>query len=446
MSGAETLDILLVDDDADLRDALATGLRLAGFTVHEAGNGREALQMLGTASIGAVVSDMRMPLIDGRQLLHRLMARDPALPVILITGHGDIDQAVDAIRTGAYDFLAKPFAVERLVDTVNRALDKHRLILENRLLRQQLDATEGRLRFPLIGASPAIQLLIRAIRQIGNADIDVLIEGERGTGKAAVAAMLHGAASASAATIDFIDCEFSPATAIDQALGGERGAGRGKAALANKAGGHRAHRRTLVFHHVDRLNDALQTRLLHFLEARDRMALAPGAGVPQARIVATSAATIADLAETGRFRADLYHRLASITLQVPPLRARRQDLPVLFAHLARSAADRFRREVPILSDSLIAQFNRHDWPGNLPELQSHAERIVLDIGDAGQQDDAEQSLSARVARFEADLIRAAIQRERGNIRKTCERLGLPRKTLYDKINRHGINVASIRRG
>lgn len=436
MSRAGHLKILLVDDDDDLRDAIATGLRLADFDVVEASNGRQALRAVSDGRIGAIVSDIRMPMLDGRQLLQRIKSVDAEMPVILITGHGDIDQAVDAVRNGAYDFLAKPFATERLVDTVGKALDRRRLVIENRLLRAEVDAAVERRQLPLIGTSPAIEALVRAIGQIGTAEIDVLVEGERGSGKTAVAHMLHAAGTERPTSIHIVDCDVLSEQLIDHALFGST-PGRGAATGDG----------TLMLANVDRLSPATQSRLLHFLQLRDnpeKGKIARGSA-RKPRIISTSAVSLSGKVQQKEFRSDLYYRLAPVCLDIPPLRARRQDVAALFAMMMRDSANRYQREVPTVSDSIISQLTNHDWPGNLRELQNFSDQVVLNLEKAEANLMTDQDgLAQRVARFEEQAIRIALSEVSGDIRKTCIRLSIPRKTLYDKIGRYGIDLAPFR--
>lgn len=450
MNSENAMQVLLVEDDDDVRDALATGLRLSGFDIVKAANGHRALELMDNVRIGAIVSDIRMPMLDGRQLLQRVRAIDGELPVILITGHGDIQQAVDAVRSGAYDFLAKPFASDRLADTVARALEVRRLVLENRHLRATISATRERLPSPLIGTSAAISALMRVVEQIGNANIDILIEGEQGSGKRAVAELLHKAGSGHQSAARIHRCDIMTEQAINDAFTGE-GAARGGRSKASRSamtlsvsdGG------TLILDNVGALSPSSQACLLHYLHQRNRDDSAPSSRTMEkpARIVSTSIGSLSDLVSLGLFRADLYFKLAPVKIEVPPLRARKQDIPALFAHLLFISAERFGRPVPIMSDAILAHLANHDWPGNLRELHNFAEQVVLNLEKAEYALAEENlNLAQRVALFEKEAIVSALRSMSGDMRKTCAKLGMPRKTLYDKIARYQIDLPNIRAG
>jgi two-component system, NtrC family, C4-dicarboxylate transport response regulator DctD len=430
MSGGPDVDVLLADDDNDLREALATGLAIAGYSVVEARNGQQAVRLVASRTVGIVVSDIRMPMLDGRQLLQRVREIDAELPVILITGHADIDQAVDAVRGGAHDFLAKPFASERLREAVDKALGMRRLVLENRSLRSAIEAAGVDRRLPLIGTSPAITAILRSIERIGSADVNILVEGERGTGKNRIAQYLSGAGSGQPAAAQVIDCEIMSEKAIDQRLFGAATPGA----------------RTLVIANVERLPLPVQARLVHALQRQDEQDRS-GSDAPRGlRIISTSSLSLPAQVDQGRVRADLYFRLAPVRLEVPPLRERREDIPMLFARLVGEAAALYRRPVPPLSDAVLARLTGHDWPGNLIELRSFAEQCVLNLERAEAGPGREEGgLAERVARFEREAIVDALRRSGGDVAQTCRRLGVPRKTMYDKINRYGIDLGALRK-
>lgn len=448
MSGGHTLQVLLVEDDDDVREAIATGLRLSGFDTVEAVDGRRALERIAGDGIGAVVSDIRMPLLDGRQLLQRIHAIDRELPVILMTGHGDIEQAVDAVRNGAYDFLAKPFASARLADTVARALDLRQLVLENRQLRARIGAAGERRPSPLVGTSPVVRALMRAVEQIGSTHVDIVIEGERGAGKRAVAELLHRAGGGRPGAARFIACDIMTGPELSDLLLGDSRQG-GNSAKVARANSRTAtdEGTTLVLENVDALTPDWQARLLQYLHHRRPGDFAAGdASAPRRpRIISTSVASLSGLVDRGLFRGDLYFDLAPVRLEVPPLRARKQDIPAMFAQLLHIAADRFERPVPAISDAILGHLANHDWPGNMRELQNFAEQVVLNLEKA-EFAVAEEGLglAQRVALFEKEAIIGALRSVSGDVKKACAKLGTPRKTLYDKISRYQIDVQTIR--
>jgi len=444
MTRSERLPVLFVEDDEDLRDAGTQSLTLAGLAPRSFVRAEEALAAVSPTFEGVVVTDIRLPGLDGLGLFRRVAAMDPDLPVILVTGHGDVDMAVGALREGAYDFIAKPYATDRLVESIRRAGEKRRLVLENRRLRalaERDDEDEA-----LLGESEAIVRLRRTLRQIADADVDVLLEGETGAGKDVVAGLLHRWSRRRSRPFVALNCAALPETVIESELfGHEAGAFTG---AARKRVGRIEHadRGTLFLDEIESMPLALQAKLLRVLETREVEPL--GTNERRAldlRVVAASKADLGDPSARRYFREDLFYRLNVVTIRIPPLRERRDDVPLLFARFAARAAERFRREPPALGGAVLRHLERHDWPGNVRELVHYAERVVLGlegadgdgpsaIGAAGP----EPTLPERLERFEAEAIRDALTRHGGDVRRTVEALGIPRKTFYDKLQRHGI--------
>lgn len=440
--------IMLVDDDADLRESLAEGLALAGHRVLSFADAASALAGLDAATPAMVIADIRMPGMDGRQLLKRILAIDHELPVILITGHGDIAEAVEAMRQGAYDFLAKPFAVDRLRDCVERALERRGLVLENRRLRAAMEDAgldAGSMRSGFIGTSQSARRLSAVIDEIGSTDVDVLVCGEPGSGKDLVCRLLHARSSRRVQPLVSIDCEALPPDLQETELFGHAGgAGRVRKRIGRIIA---ANRGTLALHAIERLTPAVQLRLLRTLESQELHLTGSNEIVPiDIRLVATSAAQLGMEVDEGRFRADLHFRIGAVQLEIPPLRTRREDVAPLFAHFAGLAARRFKRPIPVVTAAVRAHLAGHDWPGNARELQAYAETVVMGLDTQMRTTrTGADSLAELVAAYEADLLRATLAAEAGNIQRCCARLGLPRKTLYDKCARHGIMPATYRR-
>ncbi|PWR22164.1 sigma-54-dependent transcriptional regulator [Zavarzinia compransoris] len=441
-----SIEVAFVDDDPDLRAANAQSLGLAGFAVREFDGAAAALAALDAGFAGVVVTDVRMPGIDGIELFRRLRALDPELPVILITGHGDIDMAVSALHEGAYDFIAKPFAAARLVESVRRAGDKRRLVLENRALRAALDAAAGDA--PLMGATPAMERLRARIRSLADLDVDVLVHGETGSGKEMVAQALHQWGRRRARRLVALNCGALPETVIDSELFGHE-AGAFTGAQKKRIGQiELADGGTLFLDEIESMPLNLQAKLLRVLEDRQ---VTPLGGNQQRRIdmrvIAATKVDLAQAAKAGGFRPDLAFRLDVVTLRIPPLRERRDDIPLLFEHFAARAAERFGRGRPAVSPHLRRRFAEHDWPGNVRELAHCAERAVLGLLDEAGPEPAPaapESLADQVAAFEAGVLRAALERHKGHIPAVLDDLGLPRKTLYDKLARHGLVPGDFR--
>lgn len=436
--------VAFVDDDADLRASHAQSLTLAGFEVLPLASAEAALDQIDAEFPGVVVSDIRMPGMDGRQLFHRLRELDPDLPVIFITGHGDVAQAVEALQEGAYDFVAKPFAVERLVASVRRAMEKRRLVLDNRRLVAAAGGIESDL--TLIGDTPVMQRLRASLRHIAEADVDVLIEGETGVGKELVAQALHRGSRRRPHPFVAVSCAALPEAMIESELfGHESGAFSG--ALRRRVGRiESADRGTLLLDEIESMSPAIQGRMLRVLE--ERLINPLGASEARAvdiRVIAASSVDLGDLADRGLFRPDLFYRLNVVRIRVPPLRERRADIPLLFGHFQAEAAIRFRRKPPTLSDAVRRRLLEHDWPGNVRELRHFAERLVLglDEADAPSAPDG-RTLAERVEAFEARVIEDALRAHGGDVRATMAALSLPRKTFYDKVKRRGVDLARYR--
>jgi two-component system C4-dicarboxylate transport response regulator DctD len=436
--------IVLIDDDVDLLQATKQTLDLAGFSVSAFSSAAQALRALGTAQVHVVVSDIRMPQIDGLQLFDRVRQLDEDLPVILMTGHGDIPMAVKAMQDGVYDFIAKPFPTDRLVQSVRRAAEKRHLILDNRALRAAADQAQDGL--PLIGQTPAMERLRRMLRQIADTDVDVLVTGETGSGKEVVASLLHRWSRRSRGNFVALNCGALPETVIESELfGHEAGAFTGAqkkriGRIEHSSGG------TLFLDEIESMPASTQIQLLRVLEMREVTPLGTNEVRPlDLRVVAAAKVDLADPRQRAGFREDLYYRLNVVTITIPPLRDRRDDIPLLFGHFLDRAAKRFNRALPDIPPEIHAYLLNHEWSGNVRELSHFAERFALglehrDVSAAAAEIHAHPGLPlpTRMERFEADLIRQTLTDHAGDIRETIEALGIPRKTFYDKLQRHGI--------
>ena len=436
--------VILIDDDSDLLKATAQTLELAGFSVSAFAVAAEALAGLDAGFPGVVVSDIRMPEIDGLQLFDRVLQLDPDIPVILVTGHGDIAVAVKAIKDGVYDFITKPFAADRLVQSVHRAAEKRRLVMENRALREGAEQAQDGL--PLIGQTPAMERLRRTLRQIADTDVDVLVTGETGSGKEVVASLLHRWSRRAKGNFVALNCGTLPETVIESELfGHEAGAFTGAqkkriGRIEHASGG------TLFLDEIESMPPSTQVQMLRVLEMREVTPLGTNELRPvDLRVVAAAKVDLGDPRQRGAFREDLYYRLNVVTISIPPLRERRDDVALLFFYFAERAAARFRRSVPTVQALIHRHLREHDWPGNVRELAHFAERFVLGLEETAQapspalaSPDGAVPLPDRLDRYEADIIRETLGRNDGDVRRTIEALGIPRKTFYDKLQRHGI--------
>lgn len=431
--------VLLVDDDDRMRNSTAQALELAGFAVEPLASGEEALALAGPGFAGAVVSDIRMPGMDGMTLLSRLHEIDAELPVILVTGHAEVPLAVEAIRGGAYDFIEKPFVVQELATVIRRAVDHRGLVLANRRLRAvagKRDDLEAR----LPGRTPVMVDLRHRLRAIGASDADALIIGPTGAGKEVVARALHDMSPRAGHPFIAINCAALPQALIESELFGHE-AGAFPGALRPRYGKFEHARGGVVL--LDEIGSMpldLQAKLLRVLQ--ERVITRLGSNDPVAldvRFIATSKTDLTDLVRHGAFREDLYWRLNVAVLHVPPLSARREDIPLLFLQLVRESAARHsvpERDVP---PAFLSGLAARDWPGNVRELRNLAERVVLGLEgtETAQADGAR--LAERVAAFERSLIAGAIAAHGGRLRAVYETLGISRKTLYEKMQKYGLD-------
>ncbi|MBK4997444.1 sigma-54-dependent Fis family transcriptional regulator [Pseudomonas sp. S37] len=441
--------VILVDDDPHLRQALSQTLDLAGLKVVALADAQGLAERIEADWPGVVVSDIRMPGIDGLQLLEQLHGRDSELPVLLITGHGDVPLAVQAMRAGAYDFLEKPFATDALLDSVRRALALRRLVLDNRSLRLALSDRQ-QLATRLVGQSPSMQRLREQIGALAGTRADVLILGETGAGKEVVARALHDLSSRREGPFVAINAGALAESVVESELfGHEPGAFTG--AQKRRIGKFEfANGGTLFLDEIESMSLDVQVKLLRMLQERVVERLGGNQLIPlDIRIIAATKEDLRQSADQGRFRADLYYRLNVAPLRIPPLRERGDDILVLFQHFADAASQRHGLPPHALQPAQRAVLLRHDWPGNVRELQNAAERFALGLELAldGQAPPAPAAavpmlsgnLSEQVEQFERSLIAAELAQPHSSMRSLAEALGIPRKTLHDKLRKHGLS-------
>ncbi len=438
--------VIVVDDETAIREAVQQWLELSGLQVQTCASAAQALALIDRDFAGIVISDVRMPGTDGLQLLDKLLELDRDLPVILVTGHGDVPMAVQALRNGAYDFIEKPFTPERLLDSVRRALDKRRLVCENRQLRQQF-ALKDHIEAQLLGVSRPMENLRRQILELAGTSVNILIRGDTGSGKERVARCLHDFSSRAGKPFVALNCAAIPEQLFESELfGHESGAftgaqGKRIGRIEHADGG------TLFLDEVESLPLAQQVKLLRVLQEKTLERLGSNRSIQvDLRVISAAKPDLLDEVRAGRFREDLYYRLNVASLRIPPLRERREDIPLLFEHFAREAAERHGREMPALSPAELTRLLGHDWPGNVRELINAAERHALGLStpvdSAGEL--PAQSLAEQMETFEAQCLHRALQHCQGNIAEVMALLQLPRRTLNEKMQRHGLQRSSYR--
>ncbi|KIQ58677.1 sigma-54-dependent transcriptional regulator [Pseudomonas fluorescens] len=451
------IEVVLIDDDPHLRQALSQTLDLAGLKILPLAEAKGVAGQLPRDWPGVVVSDIRMPGMDGLELLSELHAQDPELPVLLITGHGDVPLAVQAMRAGAYDFLEKPFASDHLLDSVRRALSLRRLVLENRSLRLAL-SDRHELSARLVGQSTPILRLREQIGALAATRADVLILGETGAGKEVVARALHDLSARRNGPFVAINAGALAESVVESELfGHEPGAFTG--AQKRRIGKFEfANGGTLFLDEIESMSLDVQVKLLRLLQERMVERLGGNQQIPlDIRVIAATKEDLRQAADQGRFRADLYYRLNVAPLRIPPLRERGEDALVLFQHFANEASARHGLPPHELQPAQRALLLRHSWPGNVRELQNAAERFALGLELALDNSAPDGSpgelvamvsggLSEQVENFEKTLIAAELARPHSSVRSLAEALGIPRKTLHDKLRKHGLSFGDTSHG
>jgi DNA-binding NtrC family response regulator len=437
---SKTMKVAIVDDEKDMRQSISQWLALSGFDTESFASAEEALKGLTADYPGIVVSDIRMPGMDGMQFLRKLKSVDSTLPVIMITGHGDVPMAVEAMRIGAFDFLEKPFNPDRMTELAKKASSARRLVLDNRALRRELSDGSA-LMNKLIGSSPVMERLKEDILDLGQADGHVLIEGETGTGKTLVAHALHAVGARASKKFVLISCSAYDEERLGARLFGPAGEDDPVPALEEARGG------TLVLEDIEALSSAMQARLLTAINDQ---------GTPaETRIVA-----ICNLQDEGKtcesvLRPDLYYRLAALRIIVPPLRQRGEDILSLFTRLSEQFADEYGCDAPEVSAQEAAQLLQAPWPGNVRQLINVAERAVLQnrrgsgsiasllMTDGDEQSDQAMTTEGKplkefVEAFERMLIDNTMRRHKGSIVAVMDELCLPRRTLNEKMAKYGL--------
>lgn len=436
---ANAMKIAIVDDEKDMRQSISQWLALSGFETETFGSAEEALRKVGADYPGVVVSDIKMPGIDGMQFLKKLMSVDSALPVIMITGHGDVPMAVEAMRVGAYDFLEKPFNPDQMTELAKKATISRRLTLDSRALRREL--SDGTMIMKkLVGTSPIIERLREDILDLGQADGHVLIDGETGTGKTLVAHALHAVGAKAGKKFILVSCAAFDEESLARKIFGPMQDGAGVPLVEEARGG------TLVLEDIEALPQALQARLLMWVNDQ---------GTPaETRLIA-----ISNLQEQGKtcedvLRPDLYYRLAAMKITLPPLRQRGEDILTLFSRFGEQFAEEYGCDAPEVSAQEAAQLLQAPWPGNIRQLINIAERAVLQNRRGSgsiasllmaEDEDTEASMTTEgkplkeyVEAFERMLIDNTMRRHKGSIVAVMDELCLPRRTLNEKMAKYGL--------
>ncbi|SFK63332.1 sigma-54-dependent transcriptional regulator [Shimia haliotis] len=437
---AQGMKIAIVDDEQDMRQSISQWLALSGYDTETFASAEDALKKLGPDYPGIVISDIKMPGMDGMQFLKKLMGSDSALPVIMITGHGDVPMAVEAMRVGAFDFLEKPFNPDQMTQLAKKAANARRMTMDARALRRELsDGTQ--IMNKLIGASPVMERLKEDILDLGQADGHVLIDGETGTGKTLVAHAMHAVGSRAGRKFVLVSCGAFEEDALAKRLFGPMNPEDSQLPAIEEARGG-----ILVLEDIESLSDTNQARLLNVINEQ---------GTPaETRIIAISNMQEQDKTCEDALRSDLFYRLAALRVTVPPLRQRGEDILTLFTRLSEQFSDEYGCDAPKVSAQEAAQLLQAPWPGNVRQLINLAERAVLQsrrdggsIASLLMSDHEEMQpvmttegkpLKEYVEAFERMLIDNTMRRHRGSIAAVMEELRLPRRTLNEKMAKYGL--------
>ncbi|MBI3457084.1 MAG: sigma-54-dependent Fis family transcriptional regulator [Candidatus Rokubacteria bacterium] len=443
--------ILVAEDDQRTRESLSRAVTQSGYRALTAADGPEALAILQRESVDVLLTDLRMPGVDGMALLERVRADSPDTIVIILTAFGTVDRAVEAMKKGAYDFLTKPIHLDKLELLLQHALEARRLARENRELRLRLRETSGLKQ--LLGESVAMQRLREAIQQVAATDAAVLILGETGTGKELVAHAIHEGGRRADGPFVKVSCAALPEGLLESELfGHERGAFTG-AHEQRKGRFELAHGGTLFLDEVGDMSPQTQAKLLRVLQEQEFERVGGMKTIRvDVRLIAATNRDLEGLVAEGTFREDLYYRLNVVPIRVPALRERAEDVPVLAAHFLRTFAERWEKPVPEVTGDALALLCRHGWPGNVRELQHVvASMLVLSRGDPIAAADLPPSIRgddlgnsgdrpprATLRELERQAIARTLVATGGNRRKAAAILGIGLKTLYRKIQEFGL--------
>tara|TARA_B100000787_G_scaffold83715_1_gene61625 strand:+ start:454 stop:1785 length:1332 start_codon:yes stop_codon:yes gene_type:complete len=441
--------IVIIDDDQEVASALSEMLELEGFTVAVFYSAEQALQTLNVNSPAIILSDVRMPKMGGLSLLGQIQKLDSSLPVILMSGHGDIPMAINAMEKGAHYFLEKPLDPEKLVSLLNQASQQRRLVLESRTLQKDLKQLSGIEKF-IIGKSEAIMSIRQSVLALSQVNVDTIIYGDTGSGKDVVAQALHLYSPRRDKRFVAINCGGMSESLIESELFGHEvgsftGANKlhiGKIEAAN--GG------TLFLDEIESMPLSVQIKLLRVLQ--DRCIERLGSSQPinvKMTVIAASKDNLVTLSNEGLFRKDLFYRLNVASISIPSLRQRRGDILPLFLHYAEQACARYNKKMPELSPQYTDSMLSHNWPGNVRELKNAADRFILGITEISgnttpELDENMNGYDERMDQFERQLLEEGLRTGNGQIKETAELLNMTSKTLYRKMKKHSLDKNTYR--
>jgi DNA-binding NtrC family response regulator len=445
--------ILIADDEKNIREGLAQALEMDGYKTFLAEDGEAAWKLFEEEVIDLVITDLKMPKLSGEELLHRITAEQPAVPVIILTGHGTIETAVKAMRDGAYDFLTKPINLDRLSLLVKRALSNRELVLQHRAMQEELEKKRGFSN--IIGVSQEMRKIYEVVRQVAPTKASVLITGESGVGKELIADAIHNLSNRKDKPFIKVHCAALSESLLESELfGHEKGAFTG--AISRKRGRFElAHMGTIFLDEIGEINQSVQIKILRVLQEKkfERVGGEETIEVDVRIISATNRDLKAEIA-AGRFREDLYYRLNVVNIHIPPLRERKEDIPLLVASFLKEFAQENGKQIEGIDAKARAALYNYTWPGNVRELRNCIESAVVlckgqyitledlppVLRSGADENYVKISLGTPLEQAEREIIQANLSYCRGNKSKTAEVLGIGRKTLHRKLKEYGLET------
>lgn len=449
---SERANILIIDDDEAIRDSCSQVLKKEGYTVKAAKDGKEGLELFKKEFFHVVLLDLKLPGLDGMEILTKIKEEAPATPVIIITGYASIESAVEAMKKGAFEYLSKPFSPEALRVITKKALGIRKIIFENLYLRRELEAkTEFDM---VVGKSKAMEKVLDIVRRVSPSESTVLITGESGTGKELIAREIHNHSPRSKGPFVAVDCGALVETLFESELFGHvRGSFTG--AYETKHGRFEvANGGTIFFDEISNIGLNIQAKLLRVIQERDVTRIGSSRPIKvDVRILAATNEDLADAVRRGKFREDLFYRLSVVPVHLPPLRERKEDIPLLVEHFLQKYNKRAKRSIISISPQVKKALMDYEWPGNIRELENTIERAV--VLSKGQEIEIENLVYHGIStgsefwnpgtgkfrtldEIEKEYIKAVFRAQSGNKSKTAGILGMDRKTLWAKIKKYNL--------
>ncbi len=446
-----TFSILIVDDEKNIREGLGKALEMDGYEVLLAEDGQEAFDRVGEDEVDLVIADLKMPRMSGEELLQRMVETHPTIPVIILTGHGTIESAVNAMRAGAFDFMTKPVNLDRLSLLVKRALSTRELVLQHRQMQEELDKRRNYTN--IIGTSSEMKRIFEKVQQVAPTRASVLISGESGVGKELVADAIHNLSGRKDRPFIKVHCAALSESLLESELfGHEKGAFTG--AVSRKRGRFElANGGTILLDEIGEISQSVQIKILRVLQEKkfERVGGEETLEV-DTRIISATNRDLKEEIAYGQFREDLYYRLNVVNIEVPPLRERKDDIPLLASAFVREFAKENNKPVEGIDPKARAALYSYSWPGNVRELRNCIESAVVmskgtilqledlppNIRESDDRDVIRIPVGSTLSKAEREVIRNTLLHHKGNKSKTAETLGIGRKTLHRKIQEYDL--------